>query len=201
MVTVSYNWGDRHLLYLNTDDAMVGPDVDEIGSLRAAAWVFGVVAGDFDGDRRDDVVTSFATHEADTPRRGLELSRVDAKGGWRTELIAAYEGKDNMWSLAGGDLDGDGNRDLVASSEQGKVLILLGDGKGGFAREESPELDPPDLCRGYGLKLADLDGDRRDEIVAGFAGETGTLLEFLGEAKCESGGALRVWRATPRSTS
>ena len=120
VVSVSYNWGNRHLLYLNTDDATVGSDADEIGSLRAQAWVFGVVAGDFDGDRRDDLVTSFATHEVDTPRRGLELSRVDAKGAWRTELIAAYEGKDNLWSLAGGDLDGDGNRDLVATSEAGQ---------------------------------------------------------------------------------
>jgi hypothetical protein len=49
--------------------------------------------------------------------------------------------------------------------------------------------------------VADLDGDKRDEIIAGFAGETETILEFLGQTKCETGGALRVWRATPRSTS
>jgi hypothetical protein len=163
--------------------------------------VFGVDAGDFDGDRRDDLVTTFATHEGDTPRRGIELSRVDAKGNWTTELVAVYEGKDNMWSIDSGDLDGDGKRDLVATSERGNVLVLLGDGKGGFAREEAPELDPPGLCRGYGLKVADLDGDKRDEIIAGFAGETETILEFLGQTKCETGGALRVWRATPRSTS
>jgi hypothetical protein len=116
-------------------------------------------------------------------------------------LIASYDGKDNLWSLDPGDVDGDGNLDLVATSERGNVLVLLGDGKGGFAREESPELDPPNLCRGYGLQLVDLDGDRRVEIVAGFAGESKTILEFLGQTKCETGGALRVWRATPRSTS
>ena len=100
-----------------------------------------------------------------------------------------------------GDLDGDGKVDLVATSERGNVLVLLGDGKGGFVREESPELDPPNLCRGYGLRLVDLDGDGREEIVAGFAGETATILEFLGQSKCETGGALRVWRSSPRSTS
>jgi hypothetical protein len=201
VVTVSFNWGNRHLLYLNSADIAVGTNVSSIDSLREAAWVFGVTSGDFDGDRRDDVVTSFATQEIDTPRRGLELSRVDAKGVWRTDLIVSYDGKDNMWSLDSGDLDGDKKLDLVATSERGNVIVLLGDGKGGFAREESPELDPPALCRGYGLQLADLDGDGRDEIVAEFAGESETILEFLGQTKCESGGALRVWRATPRSTS
>jgi hypothetical protein len=126
---------------------------------------------------------------------------VDANGKWTTRLIAAYDGKDNMWSLDSGDLDGDGKLDLVATSERGNVLVFLGDGKGGFAREESPELDPPDLCRGYGLKLTDLDGDGRAEIIAGFAGETEVLLEFLGHTRCDSGGALRVWKAAPRSTS
>jgi hypothetical protein len=201
VVTVSFDWGNRNLLYLNTGDVDAGSSSAPIASLRAEAWVFGVTAGDFDGDRRDDLVTTFATHEGDTPRRGIELSRVDAKGDWTTELIVAYEGKDNMWSIDSGDLDGDGSLDLVATSERGNVVVLLGDGKGGFSREEAPELDPPGLCRGYGLKLADLDGDGRDEIVAGFAGETETLLEFLGQTKCETGGALRVWRASPRSTS
>jgi hypothetical protein len=201
VATVSFTMGNRNLLYFNTDDEKAGSDAIEIASLRPEAWVFGIAAGDFDGDRRDDLVTSFATHEGDTARRGLELSRMDAKGGWRTDLIASYDGKDNLWSLDPGDVDGDGNLDLVATSERGNVLVLLGDGKGGFAREESPELDPPNLCRGYGLQLVDLDGDRRVEIVAGFAGESKTILEFLGQTKCETGGALRVWRATPRSTS
>jgi FG-GAP-like repeat len=161
-----------------------------------------VASGDFDGDGRADLMTSFATHGSDnTARRGLELSRVNGAGEWTTELVAAYEGKDNMWSLDAGDLDGDGKLDLVATTERGKVLVLLGDGAGHFSREESPELDPPDLCRGYGLELGDVDGDGRAEIVAGFAGESATILEFLGQTKCEIGGSLRVWRASPRSSS
>jgi len=196
-VSVSYNFGRRDLLHLNTGSSDVGSTVNQIPTLRAEAWVFGITAADFDGDRRDDIITSFATHEGGVARRGLELSRVDAKGNWRTDLIAVYEGKDNLWSLAHGDLDGDRRQDLVATTERGNVVVLLGDGAGHFTREDSPEIDSPSLCRGYGLQLGDLDGDGRDEIVAGFAGETETLLEFIGKTKCETGGALRVWRASP----
>ena len=201
VVTASYSWGNRDVLQVNSGRTDVAAMVSALPSLRASAWVFGVAAGDFDGDRREDVVTSFATYDGEMARRGLELSRVNADGAWRTELIAAYEGKDNMWSLASGDLDGDGHQDLVATTERGKVKVYLGDGSGGFAVEESPELDPPDLCRGYGLELADIDGDGRAEIVAGFAGETEAMLEFLGQTRCESTGALRAWRASPRSAS
>jgi hypothetical protein len=201
VVTVSYNLGSRDLLQLNSGKEEVASQVNEIPTIRKDAWVFGVVAADFDGDKRDDVITSFATYEGDVPRRGLELSRRDAKGQWHTDLLVAYEGKDNLWSLAHGDVDGDGRQDLVATTERGNVLVFLGDGKGHFIREESPEIDPPTLCRGYGLELADLDGDGRDEIVAGFAGEAETILEFLGTTKCETGGALRVWKASPRAGS
>ena len=172
VVTASYTLGNRDLLQVNSGKADTPTVVSAIPSLRANAWVFGVVAGDFDGDRRDDVVTSFATYEVDVARRGLELSRVNAEGVWRTELIAAYEGKDNLWSLARGDLDGDGHLDLVATTERGNVKVYLGDGSGGFALEESPELDPPGLVPGIrpragghrrGWPIRDRGGVRRGD--------------------------------------
>jgi hypothetical protein len=199
--TVSYTLGNRHIVYLNDVESGEGWKSEEIDTLRARAWVFGVTVGDFDEDGHDDLVTSFATHDGDAQRRGLELSRRNAKGVWETRLIAAYENMDNMWSVVSGDLDGDGHRDLAASTELGNMLVFLGDGKGGFAREESPEIDPPTLCRGYGLQMVDLDHDGRAELVAAFAGEAETILEFLGTTKCVSGGALRVWRSTLRPPS
>jgi hypothetical protein len=196
--TVSYNHGMRDLLHLNDPEVATGWTTQVLDTIRPASWVFGITSGDFDGDGRSDLVTSFASHDGDTQRRGLELSRRNAAGVWETRLIAAYEGKDTLFSLAAGDVDGDGRLDLVASSTWGNVLVFLGDGAGGFVREKAPELDAPVLCRGYGLELADLDRDGKAEIVASFAGEGATILEFLGTDACTSGGALRVWRPVAR---
>ena len=75
----------------------------------------------------------------------------------------------------------------------GKSLVYLGDGKGGFTREQGAEVGETG-CRGYHVELADLDGDGAAEVVAGFAGEGS---ELLGGETCPAGGSLRAWKAVP----
>ena len=86
----------------------------------------------------------------------------------------------------------------MALTGLGAVWVVLGDGQGGFARELSPEV-PPEAggCRGYHVALVDFDDDGRDEIVAGFAGES-TLVRM---DECPSGGALRAWDPRPHQAS
>ena len=195
IATETYNSGIREILHLNTGE---GFEAAELSSLRKFGWVFGISAGDFNEDGSDDLVTSFATRWEGISRRGLEFHHIGDAGEWVRSVVLSVEGDDNIWSLATGDLDADGHLDLAASTEDGKLLVYLGDGTGGFVRETSPELDPPSTCRGYGLMLRDLDGDGRDDLLAGFSGEGGDLLTSLGRpAICPSGGALRVWRSQP----
>ena len=199
VATETYNMGTREILHLNTGE---GFEAAELPSLREFAWVFGITAGDFNEDGSEDLVTSFATRWEKISRRGLEYHHIGDAGEWVRSVVLSVEGTDNMWSLATGDLDADGHLDLVASTEQGRLWVYLGDGAGGFLREASPELDPPPTCRGYGLMLRDLDGDGRDEILAGFSGEGGDLLASLGRPEvCPSSGALRVWRSQPGGAS
>ncbi len=60
-----------------------------------------------------------------------------------------------------GDFDGDGRQDLVAYSE-GSIKIRYGGGPGGFTRSETFRIDRPD----GELLIADVNGDRRSDVVA-----------------------------------
>lgn len=68
-------------------------------------------------------------------------------------------------ALASGDVDGDGHLDVVYLDEKRvELVLLLGDGKGAFARAR---FDAPDLPvrRAYDLLLVDLDNDKRQDVV------------------------------------
>ena len=83
-------------------------------------------------------------------------------------------------------------------------MIFLGHGKansskGLFSEELAMELsEAGGGCRGYSLELADINGDGRDELIAGFAGERTTGVTGMTESQCKSSGRLGVWQAIPK---
>ena len=77
--------GNRRVLFLNAEEQQgyeeLELDVDSV----AAPYAYVVAAGDFDGDGRDDIVTSFANQRGwRSARSGLALHSRDAEGVWRT---------------------------------------------------------------------------------------------------------------------
>lgn len=171
---------------------------EESDLFRPMALVQAVAAGDFNSDGRDDMALSFASWEMKVWRTGLDILLSGPDGSWSRKSISAEEGRRSLWAMDGGDLDGDGNVDLVASTGDGEVWIFLGDGQGGFVRESSPELASPRGCRGYDVLLVDIDKDGRDEIVASFAGEGSALPLAEFPVACTSGGEIAVWRPEPK---
>jgi hypothetical protein len=167
---------------------------NEDPSIRPSAYVGSVATGDFDHAGRSALVAGFLSFELGIWRTGVEVYFPKPEGKWDRRLLFAEEGKSNVYAINTGDVDGDGNLDVVAVTGDGRTLIFYGDGKGSFVRETAGIPNFPGGCRGSHVQLADLDKDGKAEIVTSFAGE-GSAVHNL--ATCPSGGAITAWHSAP----
>jgi hypothetical protein len=154
--------------------------------LRERSFARAVEAGDFDGDKRADLVIGYQSVELGVWRSGVDL--LLSRDGGKFERRTVFVEPDNrgFYSLAVGDIDGDKRLDIAGGTGDGRVFVFLADGKGGFTSEDAVELGAEATCRVYDLALADVDRDKRAELIAAFAGE-----------ECPDGGRLTAWRAVP----
>lgn len=163
---------------------------------RRKSYVRSVAAGDLNGDGRDDLLIGFVGREYKVWRTGVDVLFAAEDGEFERRPLYSNEGKEGIYGLAIGNLDGDERRDIVIASGNGEVMVFLGDDDGFFVSETSPELpEAVKGCRGYALRLRDLDDDGRDEMIIGFAGEKGGSVAIGNIPGCPQGGSLRVWKA------
>ncbi|MEJ2188723.1 MAG: VCBS repeat-containing protein, partial [Acidobacteriota bacterium] len=98
-------------------------------------------------------------------------------------LIWDSQRGDVFFRLATGDLDGDGDTDVVAGRKGNGLEVYLQNDQGQLILEQSPEL--AETGRAFDIRLLDLDGDGIEDIVAGFAANGGVE------------GGIRVWLTRP----
>lgn len=159
------DWGDgAAVVLINEGDGTFAPGVE----YPVSEWAWDMAIGDVNGDASPDVAIVHAGVNLISGTVSVLLNRGDGTFGPRDEYpVGGLPG-----SVAMGDLDGDGNPDLlVTDAVNDALLLLLGEGNGLFSTS-TVILNLPSLTS---AAIADLDGDHdadiavtsheRDEIV------------------------------------
>jgi len=139
-----------------------------------------VALGDLNGDGKLDVVATHGAYDDDPPElKALRLvsvlyGRGDGKFGPSHEYEIGNPGdKQGAFSLAMGDVNGDGKLDVVTGNFTSKsVSLLVNDGQGGFQPPVNYTLgrQPCDIA------LEDLNGDGKLDIATGNPNTVSILL-------------------------
>jgi hypothetical protein len=141
------------------------------------AYFYGNATGRITSKTHDDAIISYVRYwptDLDPKIMAVppltEVTAIDrvtfAKDGTATRYpIVRWGGHRPVTGLALADMDGDGNLDIAyADSTQQQVVILLGDGKGGFTRGKTEGLELADLSL-YDLKVVDVNGDKKPDVI------------------------------------
>ena len=141
--------------------------------------IYGRIAvGDTNGDGRPDIALANTVN-------GAEAYLQNADGTWQGPIDIMPELKGGAQAIALGDLDGDGNLDVIIGGQLSAgpnyewdpygLFVRWGDGKGGFSDRLETNLPSVGLEVIWGIKVVDVTGDGRPDIVVTTGGRTGKI--------------------------
>jgi len=165
-IVLADSYDDRVLWYANPgkDAAWAAPT--QIPTMQYGAGILLVL--DADGDGASDILVS------DGEDAALRLLRYDG-GPW---IESALDPGSGAVSLAAGDLDDDGDLDVLCGQAQHAILFRnLGDGAFGVEQLEESE----GLIIDFRLDHGDVDGDGDEDVVAVTHGSTQAVRWYAAE--------------------
>lgn len=110
-----------------------------------------IISADFNGDGKIDLVTGGSTIIS------LLLGNGTGSFGTATKLNVP---NNVLYNITSADLNNDGNMDLVAASSANNVIIITGNGSGGFVTDSLSCVAP------IYITSADVTGDGKKDIIA-----------------------------------
>jgi hypothetical protein len=180
--------GSRDIFYLSkgSNEWAVLENVQARDLIPWGAYFYGNAAGKITSRKRDDAIISYVrSWPSDLDPNVIarppltETTAIDrvsfAKDGTATRYpIVRWGGLRPVTGLALADVDGDGNLDIVyAQATDQEVVILLGDGKGGFTRANTEGIKLLGLSF-YDLKVVDVNGDGKPDVIVMYESGAGT---------------------------
>ena len=184
-----------------------------VADLGAATRPFGIAAGDFDRDGKADVVVGRTTGNVHFVKGNGDGTFAAPVGFvWKQAFF-------NAWAFAAGDLNDDGNLDVVWGANanspttapfvvnDGEVRVFYGNGDGTFLQNtylvsgvlHNAGALIADIGADVGsLAVGDIDGDRDADIVAGAIDGANSVVKVLRNG---GGGAFSVEMLISQATT
>jgi len=117
-----------------------------------------LVLGDVNQDGNLDIITP------NVSSNNVSMLLGDGKGDFSSAPNSPFAVETRPYFATTGDLNGDGNPDIITSHDDiNKISFLLGDGKGGFKAAPSSPLDIGK--RGWKAEVADINQDSLTDLV------------------------------------